>query len=308
VSAPPHSDPQLVLEAEREANTRAMSFVARALVDPGFLDDSLAAGSAAARTIARAPLERRDLGRLKQLAGFITRVQHNFLWEAFPWTIRGLQYYGASLDTFTEYAATAQRLRRAGASQEEKIRAFTTFLEQRLESATALCCPGLTDIVRHERAIWTLRAFRSRHTRGRRPSKANSSGVRTSAGFGRLVPEPARPFIVTSLRHDPLRLIARLRRNTTRRPPIVSARALRPLQDVLYSLDDASTEVTRAAIDAVSAVLLCEIDGRRSVTEILRRAARRSGLRISAATARTVYELFTDRGIIYLSAPSRRTA
>jgi hypothetical protein len=308
VSALPHSGPQADHEAEREANARAMSFVARALVDTAFLDDSLAADSAtAAGSIAPAPLDGRDLRRLKQFAGFITRVQHNFLWEAFPWTIRGLQYYGASLDTFTAYAATAQRLRRAGASQDDKINAFTAFLEQRLESATDLCCPGMSDIVRHERAIWTLRASRSRHARGTRRPEARSSAVRASSGFGRLAPAPARPFVVTSLQHDPLALIARLARNSARRQPIVSTRTLPPVQDVLYSLDDASNRVTRAAIDAASAVLLCEIDGRRSVAAILRRAARRSGIRISTGTARTVFELFADRGILYLSAPLRRT-
>src|SRR6266550_4698035 len=73
----------------------------------------------------RQELSSLDCQRVRRFGGFISKVQHNDLWDQFPYTRALLKFYGAELDTFAAYRGQHLSLGRAGRpSRETKIRSF----------------------------------------------------------------------------------------------------------------------------------------------------------------------------------------
>ncbi|MFI1400582.1 hypothetical protein [Streptomyces sp. NPDC020681] len=143
-------------------NAAVSSVVARCLLDPGYLDrltqspdDELAELPVDAET--RVAIAGLDFERVRLFAGFISKVQHNDLWDNFPGTRALLKYCGAELATFADYRAQHLELGRAAKpSRAAKTLAFLDFLESRLRSPDAPEYPGLLDVLTHERLHWEV--------------------------------------------------------------------------------------------------------------------------------------------------------
>lgn len=177
-------------------NSDINSFVARCLLDPGYLDrlarnphDEIAALPVSTGT--RTAIAGLDFERVRLFAGFISKVQHNDLWDDFPCTRSLLRYYRVELATFADYRAHHLELARAGKpTRAAKTEAFLDFLESRLRRPVGPEYPGLLDVLTHERLHWEVtRSLLERPgpdqggspVRGRRPRGLSAPIVPTVA-------------------------------------------------------------------------------------------------------------------------------
>lgn len=135
------------------------ALIARSLVDIRFLETTDA--HQALSSDAEAALQTLDFARLRQFAGFITKVRHNYLWEELPYTRQLVLLYGLETRVFTEYCPTFQ----ASACGKELSRAdktylFAEFLKGFLASETRRASfPALNDMLVHESILLQMRNF-----------------------------------------------------------------------------------------------------------------------------------------------------
>lgn len=100
-----------------------------------------------------------DANRLRQFAGFITKIKHNYLWEDFPFTRRLVANYKLDTELFTEYCPVFQKsTRSATLSREQKSDLFVQFLLSFLDSrGRREIYPTIYDVVIHEHTLLELR-------------------------------------------------------------------------------------------------------------------------------------------------------
>jgi hypothetical protein len=115
-----------------------MTFLARSVVDPRFL--------AAVRT--RRP-QGVDVERLSAFAGFVTKVQSNFLWESLPGTLAALRHARIENRVFQDFSPAHWRLRRRRAPFGERIDVFIAALTRWL---TRRKLYAIRDLLTHEAA------------------------------------------------------------------------------------------------------------------------------------------------------------
>ncbi|WP_144440829.1 hypothetical protein [Streptomyces roseifaciens] len=247
------------------------SVVARCLLEPGYLD-RLARDPQRELTAlpvdeeTRAAIGTLDVGQVRLFAGFVTKVQHNDLWDTFPRTRALLRYYGIELETFADYRAHYVEMCRAGKpSRAEKAARFLRFLERRLRDSARANCPGLLDVLIHERLQWEVTQEVLGHRRSA-PVRPAAREVRA----GSLDQRDQRVVVacdvirVAALDHDPLEIAARLQDGG-------SALAHLEPKAVCFCYWGRTSEQTVSVltVDTATAAVLSAVDGHRSVDDVL---------------------------------------
>jgi len=271
-----------------------MSVLARCLVDATFLNDVAVHGWSKLDRIMDDPRTTRefdalDLARVRHFSGFITRVQHNFLWEAFPGTIGLLRRYGIELRVFARYAANHQRLRARDAPQPERVKAFAAFLRSYLEDAGPRPYAGLKDVLEYELAIWVLR---------RSAVSSVPAGDKTAwmtiplAAWRNLVPGLRFPVALCAHTTDPIATLEWLERGTRVPAATQDGGQLR-----LY-WRSAERDVRMADVDPGVGALVQAIDGRRSARAAFQRAAASLDWELAVALGRAGFAALSAAGLL----------
>lgn len=138
------------------------AIVARCLLDVGFLD--AIKGQRKHRQVSsrevRETLQTLDLVRLKEFAGFITKVRHNHLWEELPYTRQLILRYQIETQVFTEYCPVFQAsVRGTELTREDKTRLFIEHLQKFLAVGRRRAAyPALYDILIHESILLQMQS------------------------------------------------------------------------------------------------------------------------------------------------------
>lgn len=272
------------------------SIIARCLLDAEFLarlasDPGAALAAYDLDEHARRDFESLDVGSVRSFAGFVTKVQHNDLWEWFPGTRSLLKSYGIEIETFAAYHPHHLRLRARRAPRDEKIAAFLDFLEARLAAAPPARYRGLRDLLVHERLQWEVRQEVAAAGVG---MVENGSGGR-GGRFDRLVPTVRGALRVGVFEISPFAIVTQLA--ASRFDP--SELEVRP-HCLVYWADPEAGELRVLEVDDLTAALVEEVDGCRSVGAVVRRATRRLGLEALPSRFRPVFEAAAARGLIEL--------
>jgi hypothetical protein len=272
--------------------------LARCLVEPAFLeamrDDSAAAlNPYGLDPEAEASIRTSDFGRIRRFSGFIGKVQHNHLWDSFPATRSLLCFYGIELDVFADYRSVQLSPEVRTADRDGRTRCFLEFLENH---PAAREYAGIAEVLRHERALWEVRMACSAVTRqdssSLRGEDISSLGWRE---FLRLVPRPPGPVRIASFAFDPALLAAQVCAGEFRgSPPAAGARVL------AYIGERHTAQLRVLEIDALTALVLSKLDGRRRVRAVIA-AVRHAGVANAPPLAfRDFFESAAASGLIQL--------
>jgi hypothetical protein len=244
----------------------------------------------------RVDFARLDFGRVRQFAGFVTKVQHNHLWESIPFTRALLKHYGLEIEAFAAYHGTHLRLRAEGASRQEKNDSFLDFLDR---YAADMAKPGLRDILRHERLELEVRQAAAALD-GAEP--AVSSDARSAGPFGLAVPAVRGVLRLGRFEVSPLAIASSFVDGTfgeellDKRPHCLA-----------YWAEPGSGKLRILEVDELTGALLEEVDGHRSVRTVVRRALRAVSAAASVAELRPIFEAAAERGLLRLG-PRAETA
>jgi hypothetical protein len=145
-------------------NNRALNtIVARCIVDAMFAA-ALFENDASALTVyqlndkERSELTPALIQKIRSFAGFICKVQHNDLWDSFPFTRALLRLYRLEHEVFGEYAAYRQAMGAPPKSRAARRLAFIDFLISQLGEGRTAAYPGVIDAALHERILEEFRA------------------------------------------------------------------------------------------------------------------------------------------------------
>jgi hypothetical protein len=218
------------------------------------------------------------LKRLRLFAGFISKVQHNDLWDDFPGTRRWLHRAGIELEVFSEYRIRFFRPGIPKPTGSARVHRFCDFLESRLAGRRQPELRGLADVFRHERNLWDISRRTSESAEDRSPKLAKqvveSTALSDWHGFGRLVPEFNGCVRLVSFDHDPIQLITSLEGGHPLPPTRYGSE---PVTLAYWKPPGNPCRILR--MEAYEACILMEINGRRSVRTIIARS-RANGLGI----------------------------
>lgn len=181
----------------------AESFVARCLVDPGYL-----AGLAGAEPGPDHP----DLARVRLFGGLITKVQNNDFWDDLPYTRAALKLIGCELALFADYRDHHLLLRASRPTRSQRIAAFLAYVPLWLAEHQPEGSGQTLAISRHEQMLWQTRLELEQEA----PSRPGGSRPllvdgQLPAGAGRVRPRGV--VRVAALEHHPSTLIAAIRRS-----------------------------------------------------------------------------------------------
>jgi len=274
------------------------SIMARCLLEPVFLREMARDRSAA---LDRYPLDERthsdflklDVDRLRSFAGFITKVQHNYLWETFPCTRALLIAYGIEIEMFASYRDTQQWILAQGQrTQTEKTEQLVKFLKAYLESRKVQC-PGLLDVLAHEQIIWELEICILEKPRS--DSEVNASSLR-SQRFEKLVPAIRGTLKTHDFVHDPLKIASGLAIGNFKLHQIAKSR-----RRLSYWADVQVGQVRIVELDPLALILLSEVNGKRSIRTIIRRASAKMELGLRPSHLKSFFESALQQGLLTLS-------
>jgi hypothetical protein len=289
------------------------SVIARCLLDSGFLQQMAEHPDVALEPYdfdsgTRRELLRLDTDRVRKFAGFITKVQHNYLWEWFPYTEVLLRHYQLEIEVFASYCPIHQRIRKIGqASREQKIESFLDFLEATLNEDRSLKYPGLSDVLRHERIQWNLKrdsAGQDGEEGSDGPQAADVSHLRWNELRG-LVPRIHGKLWVAEFSYDPLAIIAEIRRGAFDSTALQRNRCSRG-----YWISTKAEILQIFEFSEAMAVLFQLIDGNSTAEVIVERTLSRLELSGSFNTAqfKPVFEFGGKAGLLSFNAPSATRA
>jgi hypothetical protein len=225
------------------------SLIARCLVDPGYLAGLMASGSAPVLVDGEAL----DLRRVRLFGGLITKVQHNDLWEDFPYTRAALKLLGVELEFFATYRDDFLRLRSSKPDKTTRVRSFLDTLESWLMQHWSTSAAAALDICRHERALW-----QTRH------SLDDLAEAQTQAPVRKRKLGPAGVLTVVCFDHDPTEIMAAIRRAE----PLDQLHA-RPFF-VCYCGDPRAKQIRVVEVDGLTAIVLDRIGTGVEVDELYR--------------------------------------
>jgi hypothetical protein len=94
------------------------------------------------------------IGRLRQFAGFLTKVRHNALRGEVPRTLRLLQESGLEIEFFARYAKPFSELRAGNASKDARIAALVQALHDYPGRKRSMRL--VRAVARHEHLCWSL--------------------------------------------------------------------------------------------------------------------------------------------------------
>ncbi|HEY7335216.1 MAG TPA: hypothetical protein VH639_10050 [Bryobacteraceae bacterium] len=225
--------------------------MARCLMEPSYLESLRAAPEN--------PLDPRSLERLRLFGGFITKIQHNDLWEQFPATRRLLHDCGLELPFFADYRAEILSVGRPKLPPREKARDFAEFLAKWLVSRSKQSHARLLDVLRHERQLFELSFEVGRNSDTPLVTQYGSLDWKS---FLRLIPVFPYPFRMAAFDRDPTVLaVAPTESRTRRAGPVVLGYSKMP---------DGSRRVL--TLDRIGAAILAAVNGRRQVRAAIARA------------------------------------
>jgi hypothetical protein len=268
--------------------------IARCLVEPTFLDALHSDAEGALDGYALNAQERRsfqelDTGRLRQFAGFVGKIQHNFLWESFPATLKVLRHLGIELEVFAQYRPFQLSPESRNAVQIQKIRNFLAFLDRYL-TEHAQYAP-LHAVMRHERAIWALRQTDSVEVPVHIAQSASINGM-PWAKMSQLVPRINGKIRIEEFQYDPIALTANVLNGIIGRWPRRRSTLL------AYWADSPTGQLRTFAIDGVSALLHARIDGFRCIGSIVAAVRRQTSKSLPPQEFRPFFEGAASAGLI----------
>jgi hypothetical protein len=273
------------------ATAAVESVLARCLLDADFLgavssDPAAALAGYDLDERTRGDLEALDFSKVRKFAGFITKVQHNYLWDPMPFTRALLKHHGVEIELFAAYHARHLELREEGASRPAKISSFLEFAQA---FVTERDYPGLREILLHERIRWELESL---------PPTGTVPDARVDPGpLGKLVPHARGRVRVARFELSPLAIEQQLASGRFE-PSELSAGK----RDLAYWSDPGSEQLRILEIDELTAALVSEVDGKRSVRAVVARVAGRAADDETAERVRPVFEGLADAGLLALVA------
>lgn len=207
-----------------------------------------------------------NIDKVRNFAGFITKVQHNYLWESFRYMRALLRLYKIEIEVFAAYLPIHQRIRADGrVSKNQKIESFLAFLLAYLDSQEGSRYPGLRDILLHESMLWeigiALRSYQS-------PTPLSDELAIVSLRprqFGSVVPMVRGELRVGHFMYDPRQIIAYLTQGHLALHQLPAQRRC-----LSYWADSATDQLRILELDDISAALLSQVDGCRSIRTIIR--------------------------------------
>lgn len=276
------------------ATAAVESVLARCLLDADFLR---AVGSDPAAALAGYDLDERtrrelvslDVAKVRNFAGFVTKVQHNYLWDPMPFTRALLKHHGVEIELFAEYHARHLELRAQGASRAAKIDSFLDFVAAWVRADAH---PGLREVLLHERIQWELESLDA--APGPKPT---SSPGRPLPPFCELVPRVRGPVRIARFELSPFEIVDQLS-NGRFDPTSLSAWS----GTLAYWADPASERMRILEVDDLTAALVSEADGRRSVRGVVSRVGGRPADDELVDRVRPVFEGAVDVGLLALEA------
>ena len=278
--------------------------IARCLTEPSFLSAVLSTREAALAGYALDPcakdeFARTDFERIRQFSGFITKVQHNFLWDWFPATLKLLRHYDVDLDFFAEYRHAYLASGPRGRSQRDKVDSFlqhlTSYLAERQEF------PGLSNVIRYERTIWELHQNLALATAGAFRAAGEVKAL-PWRDILRLVPVLNEPLRIELFDCNPAALVASVMAGAFRAPTAEPARVF------AIRIDPSDMTLRTLEIEELPALLLSCINGRRSLRSVIARAR---GLALNSARPAAFSLFFRDAaefGLVRFRSESRSCA
>lgn len=242
--------------------------IARCLLEPGFLE--AAATETDLRSEVRVQFPKVELERIQRFAGFICKVQHNYLWESFGATRQLLRYFDLEFDIFTRYHPHHLRIKTE--SVDERIRQFVNFLDQHFSTRANLSITQmLLEVLRHERLIWESRLADVPQPAPEILPSGDAKGWQWTH-FQRLLVQLNPQLRVRQFRYNVESIVARLATGT------FDAEFRRGGNRFLaYSKDRSSGSVRVVQLDRITVHLLSLVNGHRSVRAVIG-AARAAGL------------------------------
>ena len=228
-------------------NAAVISIIARSLLEGLERGDTVLSVPSALQPV----FGELDFQRLRAFSGFISKVQHNYLWETFPHSRALLEAWAIELDAFAEYRLRYPPLRPERLNRQQKMARVVGFLEEYLERPHAPSCPGLKDVLRHERIEWELKEMHAGET------------ARLPHQYGdRAYPKLSNHAQLARFNYDPLDIIAQM---STPVPPRVKRRRCYRC----YVIDFSAGELRSFELSWPAWSFLGRMDGRRSIAGLL---------------------------------------
>ncbi|SRR6266849_3557911 len=264
-------------------NAVTTSILARCLLDAAFLEQMMQSPAAALEGYAldektHTDFLTLDIKRIRNFAGFITKVQHNYLWESFPYTRALLKYYKMEIEVFAAYLERHLQLRAEGVSRNQKIMSFMTFLSTYLASRDSSMFPGVREMLAHELMEWAIRNQLIATVPPQWQTPSVDLSMLGARQFGKMVPLVCGALRVGSFTYDPLQIISHLKQG--RFDPHTLSLHPRCLG---YWGDSATQQLRILELDDISALLLSHVDGHSSIRTIVGRVTKQgpNGIRVS---------------------------
>ena len=244
--------------------TRAR-FLDRITADPEFTLNGYALDEAA-----RASFIAFDFSRIRNVAGFIAKVQHNYLWESFPGTLNLLKLMGLQIPIFSSYNRTHQRLRAEGVtSKHEKIRQFLAYLAGALKHRRETGVAVLRDVLCHEETMWQVAAKMAELVASDRDDVGVSVDEMVAHDVDQwdcIVPAVRGLLVLREFEYDPVAALSDLARGK------IDLTSVGPsTQHIGYWGDSATRQLRVLVLGRETSVLLSEIDGLRPMHVVIER-------------------------------------
>lgn len=249
-------------------NNRALNaVVARCIMDATFASRCVESDASALAVYRLNEAERSELtpaliGKIRSFAGFICKVQHNDLWESFPFTRALLRFYRLEHEIFCEYASIYQTQRSLPKSRAERRLDFIEFLITGFGEDRAARYAGVVDAALHERILEELRAAASDNgaTLVKTPvhSGDRCDGIPIIRGLVRLGYFLCDPIAVTGM----------LRLGCFDTKTVSYCNSWR-----CYWLEPDNHEVHLVDVEPGIVMLLSAIDGRRTIDQVVAQAS-----------------------------------
>lgn len=275
-----------------DAHPGVESLVARCLLDPEFLRDATSNAAAALADRDLPPellteLAELDLERVRQFAGFVTKVQNNHLWDPLPFTRALIKHYRIEIETFAAFHGRHVALRASCATRATRIAAFVEFLDERLAACGGHA--GLRDMLRHERLRLELATVD--HDAGAQATHAPVSPGEHPA----LVPVARSVIRVASFVYNPLEVAGIISRGELGYAELTASPVC-----LAYYAQPMSQKLRVIEIDELTAALLVRVDGHTAIGEIAASVAGEAPSRQLVAHVRPIFEALSDAGLIAL--------
>lgn len=274
------------------------SILARCLTDAAFLEHLERNTSAALKSYNLDPktyaeFVKLDLGRMRNLAGQITKVQNNGLWEHFLHTRMLLRHYGIEFEVFVAYRDSHAQNRKNRLAQKQQFDHFSAFLLNYIGSQEPSRYPALRDILVHERTTWQMRlSYGADEVRTLNPPEIDFSSLSYSR-FRKFVPAIIGSFQVEEFNYDPLEVTLLLTQGEFDHQRLTPGRRW-----FGYWADGATRRLRVLALDPAIAALLAQVNGERSVRTIVRRAMRGAPSPVPPSEFQQFFERAFQEGLL----------